>query len=185
MPQQAPGISSLSFLQQPTQTPLESSTRQLWEGANGGSRDPQESAAEFTAQLGRWAGDDAPRKRVLWAQPHTQHRGLPRARTGVPKGAAYQEGAEHVEADEIEVGEACAAGVLLALSKVGLGVTQLAVAAGQQDLLPSLAGRTPGERGCPLVPARPGHELGTQGGLRGMGSHWERSGQDPGLAVLL
>jgi len=57
--------------------------------------------------------------RDAWLTPH---QGLPRARTGVPKGApwepAYQEGTEHVEADEIEVGEARAAGVLLALGKV-------------------------------------------------------------------
>lgn len=57
----------------------------------------------------------------LDARP-TQHQGLLRARTGVPKGAlwepAYQEGTEHVEADEVEVGEARAAGVLLALGKV-------------------------------------------------------------------
>lgn len=44
-------------------------------------------------------------------------------------GPTYQEGTEHVEADEIEVGEARAAGVLLALSKVGLGVAQFPVAA--------------------------------------------------------
>lgn len=61
-----------------------------------------------------------------------------------PARLAHQEGAEHVEADEVVIGEVGSARVLLAWGVVRLRVAQLAVAAGQQDLLPRLACRTPG-----------------------------------------
>lgn len=69
--------------------------------------------------------------------------------------ASHQEGTEHVEADEVIVGEVGAARVLLPRGVVGLAVTQLAVAAGQEDLLPCLTRRAPGRGGilpvCPLA----------------------------------
>lgn len=64
---------------------------------------------------------------------------------------SHQEGTQHVEADKIVVGKVRAAGVLLARCVVRRGVTQLARAAGQQDLLPRLPCRTPGREGLLLA----------------------------------
>ena len=55
----------------------------------------------------------------------------------------YQEGAEHVEADEVDDGEAAPAGELLSWVVVGLGVAQLPAHARQHDVLPRLPRRTP------------------------------------------
>lgn len=56
----------------------------------------------------------------------------------VKKREAHQEGTEHVETDEVIVGEGGAASVLLAWGVLRLRVTAFAVATGQQDFLPSL-----------------------------------------------
>lgn len=61
-------------------------------------------------------------------------------------GPTYQEGTEHVEADEVEDGEAAAAGVV-GFSGVGwlrLGVALLVWETCQHDFLPGLASGTPG-----------------------------------------
>lgn len=61
-------------------------------------------------------------------------------------GWTHQEGTEHVEADEVEDGEAAAAGVV-GFSGVGwlrLGVALLVWETCQHDFLPGLASGTPG-----------------------------------------
>lgn len=55
----------------------------------------------------------------------------------------HQECTEHVEADEIDDGEAAAAGPLLSGVVVWLGITQLPWQTGQHDLLPRLTCGTP------------------------------------------
>lgn len=86
--------------------------------------------------------------------PEASPRGTEADRRGRARArASHQEGAEHVEADEVVVGEAGAARVLLPRGVVGPGLTPLAVAAGQEDLLPCLTCRAPG-RGA-ILPARP------------------------------
>lgn len=67
---------------------------------------------------------------------------------GRPALGPHQEGTEHVEANEVVVGEVGATGALLPRGVVRLGVAQLAVAAGQQDLLPRLTRGTPGRQGA-------------------------------------
>jgi hypothetical protein len=59
---------------------------------------------------------------------------------------SHQEGAEHVETDEVVVGEVGAACMLLPGCVVRLRVTQLPIAAGQQDLLPGFPCGTPEQR---------------------------------------
>lgn len=59
---------------------------------------------------------------------------------------SHQEGAEHVEADEVVVGEVGAARIFLPGRVVRLWVTQLPVTAGQQDLLPGFPCGTPEQR---------------------------------------
>lgn len=51
----------------------------------------------------------------------------------------YQESTEHVEANEVDNGEAAAAGSLLSRVVVGLWIAQLPRQTGQHDLLPGLA----------------------------------------------
>jgi len=58
----------------------------------------------------------------------------------------HQEGTEHVEADEVDDGEAAATALLLPEVVVRVRVTLLAGQAGQHNLLPGLARRTPGEQ---------------------------------------
>lgn len=55
----------------------------------------------------------------------------------------YQESAEHVEADEVDDGEAAAAGSLLAGVVIRLGIAQLPGQTGQHDLLPGFPSGTP------------------------------------------
>lgn len=55
----------------------------------------------------------------------------------------YQKSTEHVEADEVDDGEAAAAGSFLSGVVVGLRITQLSWQTGQHDLLPGLTGGTP------------------------------------------
>lgn len=109
-------------LQEPGQAHLDGSTWCQGKELNGGSWALRECGARFTAWLGGWAQEEGTVGSAPQDAKLTQHQGLPRARTGVPKGAlwesSYQESTEHVEADEVEVGEACAAGVLLPLGKV-------------------------------------------------------------------
>lgn len=50
----------------------------------------------------------------------------------------YQESTEHVEANEVDNGEATAAGSLLSRVVVGLWITQLPRQTSQHDLLPGL-----------------------------------------------
>lgn len=50
----------------------------------------------------------------------------------------YQESTKHVEGDEVDDGEAAAAGSLLSRVVVRLGITQLSRQTGQHDLLPRL-----------------------------------------------
>lgn len=50
----------------------------------------------------------------------------------------YQEGAEHVETDEVDYSKVAAAGFLLSRVVVGLWVAQLPRQTGQHDLLPRL-----------------------------------------------
>lgn len=59
--------------------------------------------------------------------------------------SAYQEGTEHVEADEVEDSEAAAAGRLPLRAVAGLRLwgTLLAWHTGQHDILPGLPGGTP------------------------------------------
>lgn len=59
----------------------------------------------------------------------------------------YQEGAEHVEGDEIDYGEAAATGHLLSGVVVGLWVAQFSRHTGQHDLLPRLPSGTSGRYG--------------------------------------
>lgn len=60
--------------------------------------------------------------------------------------SAYQEGTEHVEADEVEDGEAAATGRLPFRAVVGLRLwgALLPWHAGQHDVLPCLPSGTPG-----------------------------------------
>lgn len=58
----------------------------------------------------------------------------------------YQEGAEHVEGDEINYCKSTATRHLLPRVVVGLWVTQFSWHAGQHDLLPRLSGGTSGEQ---------------------------------------
>lgn len=62
---------------------------------------------------------------------------------------AYQEGTEHVEADEVEDSKAAATGGLPFRTIAGLRLwgTLLAWHAGQHDVLPGLPGGTPTKRG--------------------------------------
>lgn len=71
----------------------------------------------------------------------------------------HEEGAQHVEADEVEDSEARSTGVLLSRQEVRVGVTQLPVHAGQHDLLPGLACRTPAQHkaGSGTAPALRGY----------------------------
>lgn len=55
----------------------------------------------------------------------------------------YQESTEHVEADEVDNGEAAAAGSLLSLVVFRLWITQFPRQTGQHDLLPGLSCGTP------------------------------------------
>ncbi len=55
----------------------------------------------------------------------------------------YQESTEHVEADEVDNGEAAAARSLLSGVVVWLRITQLPWQTGQHDLLPGLTCGTP------------------------------------------
>lgn len=55
----------------------------------------------------------------------------------------YQESTEHVEADEVDNGEAAATGSLLSGVVVWLWITQLPWQTGQHDLLPGLTCGTP------------------------------------------
>lgn len=86
-----------------------------------------------------------------WRDGGQEEEGRPTSPSSVspscPAPASHQEGAEHVEADEVVVGEVSAARVLLARGVVRLWVTQLSIAAGEQDLLPGLTCGTPEERG--------------------------------------
>lgn len=68
--------------------------------------------------------------------------------------SAYQEGTEHVEADEVEDGEAAAAGGLPFRAVAGLRLwsTLLARHAGQHDVLPGLPSGTPTKRGESVRP---------------------------------
>lgn len=64
----------------------------------------------------------------------------------IPRGAlllTYQKRTEHVKADEVHDGEVAPTRVLLPGVVIRLGVTELPREAGQHDLLPGLAGRTP------------------------------------------
>lgn len=59
------------------------------------------------------------------------------------RGNDYQESAEHVEADEVDNGEAAAAGSLLSGVVVRLWIAQLPWQTGQHDLLPGFTCGTP------------------------------------------
>lgn len=57
--------------------------------------------------------------------------------------AAYQEGAEHVKADEIDDGEVAPASVFLSGVVIWVRVTQFPWEAGKHDLLPGFPCGTP------------------------------------------
>lgn len=94
--------------------------------------------------------------------PGTAHSRLPVQGTAPRIALTYQEGTEHVEADEVEDSKAAATGCLPFCAVAGLGLrsTLLARHAGQHDVLPGLPCGTPGaekqETHAPLQPASHG-----------------------------
>lgn len=66
-----------------------------------------------------------------------------RGNTGSRGTVPHQVGAEHEEADEVDVGQVAAAAELFARLGVGLRVAAAAGQRCQHDLLPLLSGRTP------------------------------------------
>lgn len=82
---------------------------------------------------------------------------------------SHQEGAEHVEADEVVVGKVGATRILLPGRIVRLWVTQLPIAAGQQDLLPCFPGGTPEQRRDAVGLCRFAGSPGTASGMNRTG----------------